>query len=49
LQSPGGEWGDFEISPPAVKKYCRKSGFWQKTGFFFASSRAGLRGFKRAL
>ena len=27
-QSPGGEWGDFEISPPAVKKYYRNSGFW---------------------
>ena len=33
--SPGGEWGDFEISPPAVKKHSRNSGFGQKTGFYF--------------
>jgi hypothetical protein len=32
--STGGEWGDFEISPPAPKKYYRKPGFWQQTGFF---------------
>ena len=36
-QSPGGEWGDFEISPPAAKKDCRKLVFWQQTGYFFGS------------
>jgi hypothetical protein len=37
-QSPSGEWDDFEISPPTAKKHYRNSGFWQQTGYFFASS-----------
>jgi hypothetical protein len=34
---PGGEWGDFEISPPAVKKHYRNSSFGQQSGYFICS------------
>jgi hypothetical protein len=36
-KSPGGEWGDFGISPPTAKKDYRKLVFRQQTGYFFGS------------
>jgi hypothetical protein len=43
-QSPGGEWGDFEISSPAAKKDYRKLVFLAANRLFFWLRIRGWRG-----